>query len=385
MLRFLFYLTLISFFGCSGIPRKTTSQKELRGVWMTNIDSDVMFSKENIRIAMKKLKDKGFNVVYPVVWNDGYTMFPSQVMVKYFGETYKMDPEFSQKGYDPLQEIITEGHKNGLKVIPWFEFGFSSAYEKNDHILPKYPHWAGKDQEGEILKKNGFIWMNGIHPEVQDFILALIQEVLDKYKVDGIQGDDRLPAMPSTGGYDDYTVALYKKEHDGKTPPMNYKDAAWLQWRADKLSDFGGRLYRMVKAKDQNLIVSLAPSIFPWSHEEYLQDWVTWLKRGQVDELIPQVYRYDINAYKRTLDEMAKYAAENNPKNAFIASGILIKAGPRFNNWAYIKEAIQHNRSKGINGESYFFYEGLWEKNGNLADSIYATFYKKDVQYHNKK
>ena len=28
--------------------------------------------------------------------------------------------------------------------------------------------------------------------------------------IDGIQGDDRLPAMPSEGGYDDYTLSFSK-------------------------------------------------------------------------------------------------------------------------------------------------------------------------------
>lgn len=34
--------------------------------------------------------------------------------------------------------------------------------------------------------------------------------------IDGIQGDDRLPAMPSLAGYDNYTISLYKAQHFGK-------------------------------------------------------------------------------------------------------------------------------------------------------------------------
>lgn len=44
-----------------------------------------------------------------------------------------------------------------------------------------------------------------------------------KYRVDGIQGDDRLPAMPAEGGYDAYSVSLYKKEHHDSLPPTNEK------------------------------------------------------------------------------------------------------------------------------------------------------------------
>ena len=50
--------------------------------------------------------------------------------------------------------------------------------------------------------------MNAIHPEVQQFLLDMVQEVIRSYDVDGIQGDDRLPAMPSEGGYSRYTIEL---------------------------------------------------------------------------------------------------------------------------------------------------------------------------------
>jgi uncharacterized lipoprotein YddW (UPF0748 family) len=65
--------------------------------------------------------------------------------------------------------------------------------------------------------------MNGFDPEVQDFIMAMIMEVVEKYDVEGIQGDDRLPAMPSLAGYDNYTSSLYKAKY-GKEPPSNNND-----------------------------------------------------------------------------------------------------------------------------------------------------------------
>lgn len=48
-------------------------------------------------------------------------------------------------------------------------------------------------------------------PGPQNFLLELIEEVFSKYDLGGIQGDDRLPAMPSEGGFDSYTVSLFKK------------------------------------------------------------------------------------------------------------------------------------------------------------------------------
>ena len=40
------------------------------------------------------------------------------------------------------------------------------------------------------------MWWNALHPGPQKFLLELIEEVVTRYDIDGIQGDDRLPAMP---------------------------------------------------------------------------------------------------------------------------------------------------------------------------------------------
>lgn len=127
------------------------------------------------------------------------------------------------------------------------------------------------------------------------------------YDVDGIQGDDRLPAVPSESGYDLYTTNLYKSQHNGDLPPQDYKDSTWINWRADLLTDYLGRLYRELKIIKPELVYSTAPSIHPWAKEQYLQDWPKWMGRGYVDLLLPQVYRYNIESNREILLEQLKY------------------------------------------------------------------------------
>jgi uncharacterized lipoprotein YddW (UPF0748 family) len=206
----------------------------LRGVWLTNIDSDILFDSQKTKEALVSIKKAGFNTVYPVVWNDGYTLHPSEIMVQTFGEEFRQDTVFRSLELDPLQNVIDHAKPLGLVVIPWFEFGFSSSYQQDGgHILAAKPEWAARDKQGNILTKNGFEWMNAIHPEVQDFLLDLVTEVLVNYEVAGIQGDDRLPAMPSEGGYSSYTQELYKLQ-TGLMVPDDPKETKFLDWKADQ-------------------------------------------------------------------------------------------------------------------------------------------------------
>jgi len=361
----------------------STHQKEdemepVIGVWLTNIDSELMFSEENIVAGIKRISDLGFNTIYPVVWNDGYTLHPSQKMIEYFGSEFEQDTVFKTLGIDPLSLIIREARRNDLRVIPWFEFGFSSSYNQDGgHIISKYPHWAAKDSSGNLLRKNNFDWMNAIHPEVQQFITELVLEVVKNYDIDGIQGDDRLPAMPSEGGYSDFTRNLFAQEMGKEVPSSPYEEE-FLNWKSDKLTDYASSLYRSVKEVNDQLTISFAPSIYPWSKEQYLQDWPAWIEVGAVDELIPQAYRWEIERYKSTIDETLEFFENSDgSENVVWYPGLIIKAGSRYNGFDYVDEAIRYNRSKGIDGEVYFFYEGLFEQNEHLGDSLSKYYYGK--------
>ncbi len=369
------------FLTLSGNAQNNEYVEELRGVWITNVDSDVLFTKESIAEAMDYLADRGFNVIYPVVWNKGFTLHPSDVAENAFGK--RQDTFFEGQGRDPLAEIIVEAHRRGLEVIPWFEYGFASVFgdPTGGHIIQANPHWAARDVDSNLVVQNNFYWMNAIHPEVQQFMIDLIQEVIDNYDIDGIQGDDRLPAMSSKGGYSDYTKQLYRDEHDGAEPPAQFDQVDFLQWKADKLTNFAGRLYRQVKETDSTLIVSFSPSIYNFSLVNYLQDWPNWIDSGYVDIVHPQAYRYDIGGYKQIIRNMFGQQPISSAGYLFRESrplvfpGVLIKAGSTFNDDDYVLEAIDFNRSYDLKGEVYFFYEGLDEKNNNLADTLFKYKY----------
>ncbi|MCX5936141.1 MAG: family 10 glycosylhydrolase, partial [Pseudanabaena sp. LacPavin_0818_WC45_MAG_42_6] len=93
---------------------------ELRGIWLTNVDSNVLFSAQNLERAIKRLKRLKFNTLYPTVWNRGYTLYPSKVAETSFGVPVFPIPELQER--DMLAEAIKFGHEQNFAVIPWFEY-----------------------------------------------------------------------------------------------------------------------------------------------------------------------------------------------------------------------------------------------------------------------
>ena len=343
---------------------------ELRGIWITNVDSDVLTSKRKIAEAMDFLADSGFNIVFPVVWNKAYTLYPSDVMQELTGD--RMDPLYGQR--DPLQELIVEAHRRGMEVMPWFEYGFAAGnrfqtnYVTGGRILQARPEWASADAEGNLVEKNHFEWLNAFNPEVQGFLIAMMMEVANRYDVDGVQGDDRLPGIPSTAGYDAHTVGLYRAQF-GEDPPADHLEPQWLQFRADLLTEFLAYWRQSLREVDPNLMLSSSPSIHDWALRNYLQDSPTWMRRGLVDIIHPQAYRRDFEGYRRLIDEMVTtfYPRESLWK---LSPGILIKVGQYRISAELMLEKIAYNRQVGVNGEVFFFYTGLRENENELGMAL---------------
>ena len=336
-------------------PTPVWDVNAMRGVWITTTASTALDNNDNILQTVENCKKAGINNIFLVVYNNARTIYPSDVMFKLTGN--RQLEKF--QGRDPLKEMITAAKTAGIKVHAWFEYGFSSSYSaQGGSIIAAKPKWAARDQNGALVVKNGFDWLNAFDPEVQQYMIDLFKEVVSKYEVDGVQGDDRLPALPSSAGYDDYTIAQYKLENNGALPPTNIKDAGWLNWRAKKLNAFMKRLHKEMKTMKPSIQVTMSPSAYPWSLEEYLQDWPTWVDSSWVDAVIPQCYRYDIAAYNATILQQKSYYRNNNIP---IYPGVLIKSGTYLASPGFLSQMIQGNRNNGFKGEVFFFYEGVKE------------------------
>jgi uncharacterized lipoprotein YddW (UPF0748 family) len=373
-------LCFILFLGCKKDktpPVVVTPPKELkpevttatRGVWIANVQhTDLLASRANMETWLTTLSGMGFNTVFVVVYNSGRTIYPSKVMKNLTG--VEQDERFV--GRDPLREISEVAKAKNMKVYAWFEYGFATDYGggQGREIINTKPAWGSVGVDGQLVVKNSFTWLNSLHPEVQNFMLSLLMEVVENYDLTGIQGDDRLPAMPTEAGYDTMTTRLYKAAK-GVNPPTNPKDADWVQWRADNLSQFMKRIYTSVKAKKPNMLVSMSPSPYPFGLTEYLQDWPAWVKNGWVDMVVPQCYRYDEAAYIATLAQQIGYLPAD--KKDIFFPGVLLAVGKTYTAPSdLLAKMVSANRSKGITGEVYFYNDGV-----TRVRSFFDYVYKK--------
>jgi uncharacterized lipoprotein YddW (UPF0748 family) len=332
------------------------STREIRGVWLTNIDSDVLFEQDKTKEAIALLAKANFNTLYPTVWNWGYTLYPSEIAKSLTG--LSLDPTEGLQGRDILAEMVELGHKQEMRVIPWFEFGFMAPADSE--LAKRHPEWLTARQDGSTIWWEGNVhqrvWLNPLRSDVQQFMTDLIVEIVSNYDIDGLQLDDHF-GYPSELGYDDYTVKLYQKEHQGKLPPQDPQDPDWVSWRADKITDYVETLFHEIKQHNPNAIVSVSPNPQDFSFNSFLLDWHRWERKGLIEELVVQLYRDDNDSFINELEQPEiQTAREHIPVGIGILSGLKGRPIP----WQRISQQVKIAREHKFAGISFFFYESLW-------------------------
>ncbi|NEQ95806.1 MAG: family 10 glycosylhydrolase [Cyanothece sp. SIO2G6] len=338
---------------------------ELRGVWLTNIDSSVLFSANEVRYGLQRLAQLNFNTIYPTVWNWGYTLYPSAIAQSAVGET--IDPHIGWQNRDLLEELVEQSHELGLAIMPWFEFGLMTpSYAE---LARRHPNWMGQRQDGSSVVMQGRHprkWLNPLHPDVQQLIVGLITEVVQRYDIDGIQLDDHF-GMPVELGYDPYTVAYYRETHEGQDPPTDVNDLDWVQWRADIITQLMGQIVTAVRLIKPDCHISLSPNPQPFARDKFLQDWEQWQQLGYLDDLIVQVYRGGMESFEAELDRSRLQGIKGQLP---ISIGILTGLRNRPTEDELIVQQVQASRDRAFSGVSFFFYESLGDR-----DSLFQRLF----------
>jgi uncharacterized lipoprotein YddW (UPF0748 family) len=377
--------------------------KEVRGTWITTTANDAISTPEKTAETMKRLADIGLNTVYVEVWKNGYTQFPSKVLERTVGVDRRpnlmpQDPSDTPEALkrpprDLLGETLAEAKKNNLRYIAWFEYGFMAAHQStNPHLRRMKKDWLSLDQEGNEVAPNGFVWMNPLHPEARRFLLDLVLEAIDNYQLDGVQLDDRIVWPYVNMGYDAYTKKIYAQEHNGAEPPKDFKDPAWIRWRADKVNEYSRMFTDEIRKHRPNIVISLSPAVYPWVYDNYCLEWPKWgpwtvtvpgtpgLSGDAAndprnvgvprvyhawDEFIPQVYRFSYEAFEKTWLDQVKWMNELGGGRVHdMFAGIRVVGEGKDSPWEDVRRSIELVRRTGGGGHVHWFSRGvfLYEK-----------------------
>ena len=278
-------------------------QNEMKGIWIRPTEN----SQEQIIATLNKLKDNGFNNVFLETYYHGKTIFPSKTMNKY---GFTIQNELFE-GFDPLKIWVEEGHKRDIKVHTWFQSFYVGNKNPNINptsILAQHPEWGNKtkkcaDCEGatmSVSEHNGY-FLDPANPNVQNFLLELLEEIITEYKPDGINLDYiRYPNSNSrvdmqAWGFSEYARNEFQSIYGVDPVDLTVSDAMWYDWneyRRGIITNFVKKVGQLGKANKTYISAVIFPDIASALATKQ-QDWRNWSYNDYIDGFTPLFLTYD--------------------------------------------------------------------------------------------
>nr|WP_240355160.1 glycoside hydrolase family 10 protein [Pectobacterium brasiliense] len=311
------------------LPAKSQQNKEpMRGVWLATVSrldwppvASVNASSPAIRITQQqealtgkldKLKSLGINTVFFQVKPDGTALWPSKILPWSDMLTGKIGED---PGYDPLQFMLDEAHKRGMKVHAWFNPYRVSVNTKPSTVTELNRTLSQNPASVFVLHRDWirtagdrFVLDPGI-PEARSWITSIVAEVVARYPIDGVQFDDYFYAESSGSMLNDSKT--FKKQGQGF--------GSKADWRRHNTQLLIEQVSRTIKQLKPEVEFGVSPAGV-WrnrshdaagsdtrgaaAYDEAYADTRLWVQQGLLDYIAPQIYwpfardaaRYDVLA-----------------------------------------------------------------------------------------
>ncbi|SEO91753.1 Uncharacterized lipoprotein YddW, UPF0748 family [Mucilaginibacter gossypiicola] len=285
--------------------------------------------------------------------------------------------------YDPLQFAIEQAHKRGMELHAWFN-PYRATKDANyaalspHHITNIKPEWFFT-YGGQKLFDPGI-------PEVREYIVRVVLDVVDNYDVDGIHLDDYFYPYHVAGQQinDSQTFAKYGSA---------FTDIR--EWRRDNVNRLVKMLSDSIHQHNPRLKFGVSPSGI-WankyqnpegsgtrggdSYYELYADSKKWVKEGWVDYINPQLYRL-LNDRSVAFNVLVDWWGNNTyGRHLYIGQGpyrIIENKLAGFRLPSQLPNQVKYLRKNPrVQGSVYFSSNSLIKNPLGFTDSLKNNYYR---------
>lgn len=286
--------------------------------------------------------------------------------------------------YDPLEFAILEAHKRGMELHAWFNpyratFDLIESNTSPQHITRHKPEWFFT-YEGKKLFNPGI-------PEVRQYIVQIIMDVVRNYDVDGIHFDDyfypypdgKNRPLPDSDTYHTYGAARFSNIADWR---RNNVDTL-IQTLSDSIHSeksyvkFGISPFGIWRNKSQDPDGSESNGFDGYG--KLYADARKWTQSGWVDYINPQLYFpffYALAPYEKLLEW---WSNNTYGKHLYIGQAAY-RAMENREGWRdrqQIPNQIRYLRTNArVQGSVFFSSKSLINNLAGVNDSLRNDFYQ---------
>ena len=388
------------------IPSEYVQPKEqLRATWISSYASTFTPSPNEANMKNALLKDLQLLEEF----NMNCMIFHIRTTNNAFYQTdlAPIDPEYgtyeSFEKWDYLTWLIDECHKRGIEFHAWLNpyrikaTGFPAGTTPEDVALlyKDYPKNPASNPDNILITyrsdgQHGAI-LNPCKEEVQDYIVQVCLEVMEKYDVDAIHFDDYFYAQMSPNitvltepDQDDYELFIKNNPSSGYSK-SNANDKK--QWRRDNIDNFIYKLYSaMTDFNIQNgkgVQLGISPtgiyrngngSVTSGSNtagqEHYSSylfcDTVNWINNEWIDYIMPQSYwafTHSVAGYADVMDWWNS-VVEGKKVNLYSGIGIYMSVSGGNYSWGVqpyevSNQILYTTKLSNVKGVSFYSFKSI--------------------------
>lgn len=269
-----------------------------KGVWVVtahhldfpkNPDDNASTKERELKNMMDDLSDVGTNAIFFQVRSEGDACYPSSISP---WSRFMAGEQGRAPGFDPVGVAIAEAHRKGMQFHAWINpyrvklAQYAHERYASSHVTRTHPEWVV--DYGEVK------WLNPALPDVREYILSVIEELLMRYPLDGIHFDDYFYPYPDGGKVFDDRKAYTAYRESGGTDALE-------AWRRSNVSALVKDVHDLIVRIKPEVMFGISPfGIHQPGTPEGVRgldaynvlgtDAPKWLREGWVDYLAPQLY-----------------------------------------------------------------------------------------------
>jgi len=328
--------------------------------------------------------EHNFNHIFVQVRGRGDCLYQSSWVPR--SEILKTD------NFDPLEYVLKKAQKYHLKVHAWVNVYMLWSAKQNPvdehHLFNRNPVWVDAVEEesqkymltdirlpSDASGKEGF-YLAPHHPSVNPHLLAVMKELLNNYKLDGLHLDyvriknqfhgynfDGIEQLNNSMNSEKYELS-YTNTHSRSDEKLRE------EFLLNSITEFVLKLKSFMNNHHKNVVLSAAvkPNL-KFSSQRYFQEWDMWLSGGIIDWVLVMNYHPLFDEYVNNINLIKEYISGD--KMDKVIMGVAL-----YNQTQDIAvKKISYSYDVGFTGIALFSYNAITEQINKL-NSVLSLFGK---------
>lgn len=285
--------------------------------------------------------------------------------------------------FDPLKFMLEECHNRNMEFHAWFNPFRAVSHTKfssisKNHITNKKPEW--------FFKYGNSKYYNPGIPEVREYIIQVVLEVVKNYDIDGIHFDDYFypytikgEIIPDSKQFEKYGKE-YSNIHDWRRGNINtlIREISIAIKKTKRHVKFGISPLAVWRNKTQDKLGSETAS-GQSSYDNLYCDTKLWIEEDLVDYMAPQLYGSTKNKYANYHNLIDWWTKNDYNHHLYVGHAIYkldIQNRRTIGTDELIKQVEISRMKKNINGNIYFRAQAFVKNHQNFQNVLNKSIYK---------